>query len=115
MARNATSSKRIWRGRVEQPLFAVVGCFIWIPLTLAVFNAFGADIWVHAPDVVYWFAASGFVCVTVVYGVVWGVRKSGSERVRAAVEHSFVGRSVCRAQQELAEIAEFGQTGFGGE
>ena len=91
---------RLWRARVEQPVFAVVGCFIWIPLTLVVFAALGADIWVHAQGVVWSFIASGFACLGILYAI---VRVKG----RSAVENNFVGRGIRTAQSELDEIARF--------
>jgi hypothetical protein len=100
---------RVWRARVEQPLFGMAGCFIWIPLTLVIFEALGADLWARTPEVVYWFIASGFVCLGVFYGVVRWMRQSRSERVRAAIENSFVGNSIRRAQEELDEVARFEQ------
>jgi hypothetical protein len=100
---------RVWRARVEQPLFAVLGCFIWIPMLLVIFDALGADVWVRAPQVVYWYIVSGFVCLAVLYGITWGMRRSGSERTRTAIENSFIGKSVRRAQRELDEIGRFGQ------
>jgi hypothetical protein len=100
---------RAWRARIEQPLFAVLGCFIWIPMTLVALNAAGADVWVKTPLVVYGDIASGFVCLGVVYAVLWGVRKNGSERARTAVENSFVGNSIRKAQSQLQEIERFEQ------
>jgi hypothetical protein len=97
----------VWRARIEQPLFAVLGCFIWIPMLLVLFDALGADVWARAPQVVYWYVVSGFVCLAVLYGITWRLRTSGSERARRAIENSFLGKSIRTAQKELEEIADY--------
>lgn len=104
---SALAELRLWRARVEQPMFAIAGCFIWIPLLLAGFNALGVDLWAERPAIVGWDIASGFVCLAALYGGVRWVRRSGSERARAALENSIVGRSIGKAQAEFEEIVRF--------
>jgi hypothetical protein len=100
---------RLQRTRVEQPMLAFAGCFLWVLLTLLAFNALGVDIWLLAPNFVYWLVASGLAGFIAVYGFLWWVRKSGGQRIKAAVENSFAGRSLRNAQTELAELARFEQ------
>ena len=87
--------------------FGVAGCFIWIPLILILFYKLGADVWARNPDVVGWFIASGFVCLAVLYGIIFWSRRPGRERFARSLESSSAGRSVNRAQALLDEIARF--------
>jgi len=93
---------QFWRARIEQPFFAIVGCFLWIPLTLLVFNALGADLWISARGVVYWFIFSGFVCVAIAYGVKLWLPVS-------TLENSFAGRAIRNARQQLEQLSSFEQ------
>jgi drug/metabolite transporter (DMT)-like permease len=92
---------RLWRARVEQPFFAVIGCFLWIPLTLVVFETMGADLWMSAPWVVYGLIASGFACLAVFYAI--------KRWMPAQLENSFAGSSIRNAQQQMDEISVFEQ------
>src|SRR5579885_259709 len=101
---------RSWRVNVEGPLFAVVGCFMWIPLVLVLFQAeLGADIWVHAPVVVWIFIACGFACLLGYFGLRHWSRRRGRERMAELFDREIAGRSVFRAQAALEEIARFEQ------
>ena len=97
---------RRWRIRIA-PLFGVTGCFIWIPLMLVIFNWLGADLWVKAPQVVYWCFANGFVGL----GILLAIRKWSQHQRHVnfgkAEDDSIVGRSLQRAECVLAEIASF--------
>jgi hypothetical protein len=70
---------RQWRTGVERPLFAIIGCFIWIPLILVIFNALGADIWTLHRQVVYWDIAIGFACLGIPYRLVQRARRKGRD------------------------------------
>ncbi|RDD83008.1 hypothetical protein DVJ77_03935 [Dyella tabacisoli] len=93
-----------WRERVEWPVFAVIGCFIWVPLILVIFAWMGADVWVNAPIVVWSWMASAFVCLLILWGVVYWMRRSGRGRV---LQRSQAGKSVYRAEGVLEELARF--------
>jgi hypothetical protein len=93
---------QLWRARIEQPFFAVVGCFIWIPLILIIFNALGADLWITARAVVYWFIFSGFLCLGIAYGVKRWLPK-------ATIENSFAGRAIRNARQQMDQLSQFEQ------
>jgi len=98
---------KLWRVRVEQPIFAVLGCFIWIPFVQLVFYQLGADLWVTVPAVMYWMLGSGAACAAVVIAVIGLASRPGWERFRGFVERSVIGRSIQSAQRELDEIATF--------
>ena len=87
--------------------FGITGCFIWIPLILAIFYALGADVWVRNPDVVGWFFLSSLVPVAILVGIVLLSRRPGKEKLAKNLEENSVGRSVNRAQALLDEIAQF--------
>ena len=98
-----------WRSRVEWPLLGISGCFMWIPLMLALFNVQGVDLWRLHRELVYWNVASGCACLGLVYGIVRWVRSRKSERARLALEDSRVGRGVRKARETLDEISRFEQ------
>ncbi len=97
---------RAWRIRIG-PVFAVTGCFVWIPLMLVIFKWLGADVWVKSPEVVYSFIASGFACLGIVYGIARWLRRPGREEIARRFDDDAAGRSVNRAQAVLDEIARF--------
>lgn len=87
--------------------FAVTGCFVWVPLMLAIFYALGADVWTHKPQVVGWFLASSVVALGAVWVLLRQARGPGNERLARALDDSAVGRSVQRARAALDEIERF--------
>ena len=95
---------RVRRVRVAPWVFGVTGCFIWIPLTLVVFKWLGADVWVNAPSVVYIFIACGLICLAFLLGLMKWARAPHRAK---ALDDSSAGRSVCRAEAVLDEIARF--------
>ena len=97
---------RAWRMR-EALVFGGVGCFVWIPFTLMVFERLGADIWKHEPEVVWCFIACGVVCLGIMAGVIHWSRRAGSKWAASLVNASAVGRSVQNAQRALDEIDRF--------
>lgn len=95
---------RVRRARVAPWVFGVTGCFIWIPLMLVIFQWLGVDVWVRSPSVVYIFIASGFVSLLFLLGL---FRWAKAPQRAKAFEDSTAGRSLCRAQSVLDEIARF--------
>ena len=89
--------------------FAIAGCLIWVPLTLVVFYWLGADLWLHAPQVVYWLVVSGIVPVAVLGLIVWLANRPGFDRLRRFIDDSIAGTSLKLAQAALDEIARFEQ------
>ena len=95
---------RTWHLRASLG-FAIAGCFMWVPLLLVIFYKLGADIWVHQPQVVYWFITSSFVCLGLCYGLILRSRRPGEKKLD--LSDSSAGRAVNRAQAVLDEIAQF--------
>ena len=87
--------------------FGITGCFIWIPLILALAYSAGADIWLRNPAVVGWLVLSSLVPAALLVGVVLWSRRPGKAKLAKTLEESSVGRSVNRAQALLDEIAQF--------
>jgi hypothetical protein len=99
-----------WRVRVA-PIYAITGCVVWIPLMLVIFRALGVDVWQRQPSVVYWFLASGALCLLVLAGLHTYVRRPARAALARSMDDSTAGRSVIRAQSALAEIAQFESEG----
>ncbi|WP_445146356.1 hypothetical protein [Dyella sp. Tek66A03] len=99
------SDVRAWRVRVEAPFHAVLGSFIWIPITGMLLSWTGLELW--SPQFKRWVIASGLVSLamaSVMAIVVWLMRRAGK---RQRMEDNAAGLSVQRAEAELAEIARF--------
>ena len=100
-----------WKLSVEWPVFASLGCFIWIPLTLVLFGSIGADLWRHAPGVVAGFIASGFACLGLVIAGLRLIARAGRDpaanRWGQWLRDSALGGRIVRAERELAELAAF--------
>jgi len=95
---------RAWRVRIEAPVLAVVGCFLWIPLVLVALEALaGIDLWRIAPESTLWMLLFGGVGVLAFYGA-W--RWSRKRWARAWDDHA-AGSSVRRAEAALEELHEF--------
>lgn len=102
---------RTWLLR-SAPVFGTVGCFIWVPFVLWAFMVlFGADIYAHAPEVVYWLLVSSAVPLAAMLLVLRWVRRPGRSKWAAMLERSVIGSSVYRAQRFLDEIAAFARDG----
>lgn len=95
---------RAWRVRVESPINAVVGCFIWIPVLWMNLAWYGIDLW--SPRFMSWAVSSALVGLGGCVLVVWLMRRAGMGR---KLEDSAAGLSVQRAEAALAEIARFEQ------
>lgn len=99
---------RAWRVGVEAPGFGALGCFVWIPLVLVLFQVWwGVDLWAHAPAVAWGFFASGVACLLVLLGIVAWSRRPGQERFAAALGREAAGGSIARAQAALADVLRF--------
>lgn len=96
---------RAWRVRVEAPVFAVVGSFVWIPLLLMeVHWQIGLDIWAHWPGFVSWLVMCGWVSLALVLSAVLLAWRVG--RLRWITDHA-AGKAVRKAEAVLEDIARF--------
>ena len=102
---------RVWRVRVEAPVFSVIGCFIWIPLMLIWFQwdwdalgSSGPDFWARFPEIGPHFLFSGAVSLLLVFATYGLLRRLGR---RSWMEDNFAGSSVCKAEAVLGEIERF--------
>jgi serine/threonine-protein kinase len=89
--------------------FAIAGCIAWVPLVLVVFDKLGADLWVHKPMMVAWFAASGVGALLFTWALAAWSRLARNARLRKDLDDHAAGRSLTRAQAVLEEIARFEQ------
>jgi hypothetical protein len=102
---------RAWLLR-SAPVFGVAGCFIWVPFVLWAFMAlFGADIYAHAPEVVYWLLASSVACLVPMLLVLRWVGQPGRSKWAVLLERSVIPASIAKAQRFLDEIAAFAREG----
>lgn len=102
---------RAWLLR-SAPVYGAIGCFIWVPFVLWAFMVlFGADVYAHAPAVVYWLLLSGAVCLVPLLLVVRWVRRPGRSKWAAMLERSVIPASLTKAQRFLDEIAAFVREG----
>jgi hypothetical protein len=93
---------RTFRVRVEAPTHAVLGCFVWIPVTWMLLAWHGVDPWSH--DFVLWAIASSLVGLSGVALVLWWMRRMGLQR---KIDDHAAGRSVQKAEAVLEAIARF--------
>lgn len=95
---------RAWRVRVESPVFAVVGSFVWIPLVLVELESLARlDLWRIAPGLVLWTFSFGAVGALGFYAL-W--RWSRKRWARTWDDHA-AGSSVRRAEAALEELRSF--------
>lgn len=95
---------RAWRVRVEAPVNAVLGCFVWVPVTWMNLAWYGIDLW--SPTFIYWSLSSSLAGLAVVAFVVWFMRRAG---MAGRMEDHAAGRSLQKAQTMLDELARFAQ------
>lgn len=95
---------RAWRVRVETPVNAILGCFVWIPVMWMNFAWYGIDLW--SRSFFYWSISSSLVGLAVVVLVVWLMRRAGMAR---KMEDHAAGRGLQKAEAVLQEIARFEQ------
>jgi hypothetical protein len=98
---------RAWRIRVA-PIFGAVGCLIWVPFMLWLFEVlFGVDVYASNPGVVYVLIASGLGCLGLFLLFLHWARQPRRERIAKYLEDSAAGRSIARAQRFLDEVTAF--------
>ncbi|MET0229566.1 MAG: hypothetical protein ABW186_01380 [Rhodanobacteraceae bacterium] len=98
---------RAWLLR-SAPVFGAVGCFIWIPFTLWAFEVlFGADIWAHAPEVVWIFVGWGVVALGALLLALRVARHPGRTKWAERFERGMIGGRLANAQRYLDEISAF--------
>lgn len=101
---------RHWRVRVEAPVFATLGSFIWVPLVLMwfqhMFDGRGGDLLKVAPGLALYLMLAGVVSLVLTWGTYGVLRYAGK---RAWLERNFVGRSVLRAEAMMDEVRRFEQ------
>ncbi len=102
MIQRQLADLRAWRVKVEAPVNAVLGCFVWIPVTWMNLAWYGIDLW--SRTFLYWSISSGLVGLAVVALVVWWMRRAGMLR---KMEDNAAGRSLQRADAMLRDIARF--------
>lgn len=100
------ASLRAWRVRVEAPLYAVTGSFVWIPLVLMAIASSGVDPQAVAPQLVGYLTLSGVVSLGLVALVAWLVRRAGHRRW---LENNLAGTSVRKAESMLEQMERFKQ------
>lgn len=95
---------RAWRVRVEAPVNAILGCFVWIPVLWMNLAWYGIDLW--SPGFFLWAVASSLVGLAAVVLVVWWMRRAGMAR---KIEDNSAGRSLQKAEAVLEDISRFEQ------
>jgi hypothetical protein len=95
---------RKWRVKVEAPIDAIVGSFIWIPAFVMAFASSGFDPW--APGLGRWAVLSGAASLGLVAMGIWLALRLGYGR---RLENHAAGSSVLAAEDALDEIARFEQ------
>lgn len=94
---------RAWRVRIEGPVNAVAGCFVWILVLWANLAWYGVDLWAGGRSIP-WMLLSAGAGVAGVGAVFWVMRRTGHGR---KLEDHATGRSVQKAEAMLAEIERF--------
>jgi hypothetical protein len=90
------------------PVFGAIGCFIWVPFTLWAFEVlFGADLWAHAPAVVWMFVGWSVMALAVLLVALRVARRPGRAKWAERFERGLIGGRLSKAQRFLDEIAAF--------
>jgi hypothetical protein len=98
---------RAWRIRIA-PIFGAVGCLIWVPFLLWVFEtAFDVDLYALSPGIVYIFIASGVGCLGLMLLLMRWAKHPRRARLARYLENSAAGRSIAKAQRFLDEVSAF--------
>lgn len=102
------AAMRVWRVKVEAPLFVLLGSFIWIPailmLTLGETERAGVDLWREAPGLPLWLVLNGLLALALAVLVAWLSRRAGRARW---LEGHLAGSAIRGAEMELAEVERF--------
>lgn len=96
------ASLRRWRVRIEAPINAVLGCFVWIVVLWMNLAWYGVDLW--SAGFIRWALLNGLVGIAAVMLTVWLARRLGFMR---RLEDGVAGRSVQKAEAVLDELARF--------
>lgn len=94
---------RAWRVRIEGPVNAVAGCFVWILVLWANLAWYGVDLWAGGRSIP-WMLLSAGAGLAGVGAVFWVMRRTGHGR---KLEDHAAGRSLHKAEAMLAEIERF--------
>lgn len=94
---------RAWRVRIEGPVNAVAGCFVWILVLWANLAWYGVDLWAGGRSIP-WMLLSAGAGLAGVGAVFWVMRRTGHGR---KLEDHAAGRSLHKAEVMLAEIERF--------
>ena len=101
---------RVWRVKVEAPVFAVLGGVVWIPalLMLAQYEGdrVGLNLWQQGwrPGLMAWLLLSVAVSVGLVFLIRFVLRRLGHGRW---LENGMAGNAIVRAEAALEEMARF--------
>ena len=87
----------IWHG--------FTGSVAWLPVMIVLLQAMGANVGSPKPSKVIWLISTVAICLLVNYGLMRLARSSG--KCGQALQRSWIGSSVTRAQAALDEIAQF--------
>jgi len=104
MIQRQLADLRAWRVRVEAPVNAILGCFVWIPVMWMNLAWYGIELW--SRPFFYWSMSSSLVGLAIVVLVVWLMRRAGMAR---RIEDNAAGHSVRKALAVLDEISRFEQ------
>ena len=98
---------RAWRIRIA-PIFGAIGCVIWVPFLLWLFEVgFGVDVYAINPNVVWILLASGLGCLGLMLLFLRWAKQPRRERIARYLEDSAAGRSIAKAQRFLDEVTAF--------
>jgi len=98
---------RAWRVRVA-PIFGAVGCLIWVPFLLWLFEvSFGVDVYALHPEVVYVFIACGLGCLGIMLLLIRWMRSPRRALLAKILDDSVAGRGIAKAQRFVDEVAAF--------
>lgn len=101
---------RVWRVKIEAPIFGIVGCFIWVPFILVELEwVAGIDLWRSAPALVLWGIGISAACALLLHGLWRWTRRPRWAAWAAFWDNAAAGRSVQRAQAALEDIRRFEQ------
>jgi hypothetical protein len=83
--------------------------FFWIPVLMVLLGMVHADLYAHAPSVVWLGLAVGAVGLAATFWLYAYSRQPSNVRLRRFVDQAMVGRSLQRAQAQFDEVRQFTQ------
>jgi hypothetical protein len=81
------------------------GSVVWMPVMIVMLHGLGAKVSIDKPQEIIWLALTVLVCLAFNYGLMRLGRSSS--RCGRALQRSWIGSTVTRAQTALDEIAQF--------